>query len=80
MSGTGFSTDGLARMRASLMRHVTRGDLPGLVTLISRHGETHVEPLGRMAVGGGAPMRRDTIFRIASMTKPVVAVAAMTNF
>lgn len=48
-----------------------------MVTLLSRRGEVRVEAFGTMAVGGGAPMRRDTIFRISSMTKPVTAVAAM---
>jgi CubicO group peptidase (beta-lactamase class C family) len=38
----------------------------------------HVDALGTTAVGGRDPMRRDTIFRIASMTKPITAVAAMT--
>jgi CubicO group peptidase (beta-lactamase class C family) len=50
--------------------------MPGLVTLVSRRGEVHVDAIGRMAFGG-TPMQRDSIFRIASMTKPVTAVAAM---
>ena len=57
--------------------HVERGDVPGLVTLVSRRGEVHVDAIGTKAVGGGDPMRRDTIFRIASMTKPVTAAATM---
>jgi len=56
-------------MHDVMARHVEHGGVPGLVTLVSRRGETHVDALG--------PMRRDTIFRIASMTKPVAAVAAM---
>jgi hypothetical protein len=64
-------------MHDVLAGHVEHGELPGLVTLVSRHGEMHVDAVGRMAVGGAEPMRRDTIFRIASMTKPIVAVAAM---
>ena len=51
--------------------------MPGLVTLVSRRGEMHVDAIGMKAVGGSDPMRRDTIFRIASMTKPITAVAAM---
>ena len=50
--------------------------MPGLVTLVSRHGEIQVDAIGKIAFGG-APMQRDTIFRISSMTKPVTAVAAM---
>ena len=48
-----------------------------LVALISQRGYTHVEALGTLAVGGKIPMRRDTIFRIASMSKPVIAAATM---
>jgi len=72
-----FCTTRLARMQAALRGHVVRGDVPGLVALVSRCGETHVETLGVQALDGDAPMRRDTIFRIASMTKPITAAAAM---
>jgi CubicO group peptidase (beta-lactamase class C family) len=75
MSG-GFSQARLARMNEILQRHVTSGAMPGLVTLVSRRGETHVNAIGAQSIGG-APMARDTIFRIASMTKPVAAAAAM---
>jgi CubicO group peptidase (beta-lactamase class C family) len=63
-------------MRATLTGYVERGELPGLVTLLARRGEAHVEALGTLSQGG-QPMRRDTIFRISSMTKPITAVAAM---
>jgi len=68
-------------MRDVMAGHVERG-VPGLVTLVSRRGEVHVEALGMKAVGGrgaagNGPVRRDTIFRIASMSKPVTAAAAM---
>jgi CubicO group peptidase (beta-lactamase class C family) len=66
----------LARMHDVMAGYVASGDMPGLVTLVSRRGEIHVDAIGKMAIGG-APMQRDTIFRIASMTKPVTAVAAM---
>src|SRR5262245_28395286 len=77
MSTGAFSRTRLRRMRDVLAGHVERGDLPGLVTLVSRRGKTHVEAMGTMAVHGNSPMRRDTIFRIASMTKPIAAAAAM---
>lgn len=67
----------LAHMHEMLAAHVERGALPGLVTLISRRGETHVDTIGMTALNGHQAMQRDTIFRIASMTKPVTAVAAM---
>jgi CubicO group peptidase (beta-lactamase class C family) len=57
--------------------HVERGDVPGLVTLVSRRGEVHVDAIGMKALGGSDPIRRDTIFRITSMTKPITAAAAM---
>jgi CubicO group peptidase (beta-lactamase class C family) len=60
-----------------MARHVASGRMPGLVTLLSRRGETHVDAIGVKAFGSSDPMRRDTIFRIASVTKPVTAVAAM---
>jgi CubicO group peptidase (beta-lactamase class C family) len=64
-------------MHRVLSGYVERQDLPGLVALVGRHDEVHVETLGTLAFGSPAPMRRDTIFRIASITKPVTAVAAM---
>ncbi len=57
--------------------HVERRDIPGLVTLIARGDDVHVDALGTKTVDGSGPMRRDTIFRIASITKPVSAAAAM---
>ena len=51
--------------------------MPGLVALVSHHDDVHVETLGTMSFGQPAPMKRDTIFRIASLTKPITAVAAM---
>lgn len=77
MGVSGLSSVRLDRMRATLARHVERGDPPGLVALVSRRGETHVQTLGVTAIGGSEPLRRDTIFRISSMTKPVTAAAAM---
>jgi CubicO group peptidase (beta-lactamase class C family) len=73
----GLSKTRLGRMHDVMARHVEAGDMPGLVTLVSRHGESHVDAIGLQAFGGAEPMRRDTIFRIASLTKPVSAVAAM---
>ena len=77
MSTGGLSGARLERMHNVMARHVDSGEVPGLVTLISRHGEVHVDTIGTKAVGSSDPMRRDTIFRITSMTKPVTAVATM---
>jgi len=72
----GLSKMRLGRMHDVMARYVEDGAMPGLVTLISRHGEVHVDVIGRNAFGGGL-MQRESIFRITSMTKPVTAVAAM---
>ena len=64
-------------MRKVLGGYVERGEVAGLVTLVSRRGETYVETIGLQSRERREPMRRDTIFRIASMTKPITAVAAM---
>jgi CubicO group peptidase (beta-lactamase class C family) len=72
----GLSKARLGRMHEVMAGHVDSGNMPGLVALVSRHGEVDVDVIGRIAFGG-APMRRDCIFRITSMTKPVTAAAAM---
>ncbi|WP_223754688.1 serine hydrolase [Myxococcus sp. RHSTA-1-4] len=77
MSAEALSRARLGRMHDVMAGHVERGELPGLVTLVSRRGEVHVDAIGTKAAGGGGPMRRDTLFRITSMTKPITAVAAM---
>jgi CubicO group peptidase (beta-lactamase class C family) len=64
-------------MRAALQRHVDSGLVPGLVALVHHHGREHVETIGTMDFGGDVPMRRDTIFRLASTTKPITAVGTM---
>jgi CubicO group peptidase (beta-lactamase class C family) len=76
-ASVGFSESGLRRVRDVLERHVESGRIPGLVALVSLGDETHVETIGTMRHDGGAPMRRDTIFRMASTSKPVSVAAAM---
>jgi CubicO group peptidase (beta-lactamase class C family) len=65
------------RMHEVMVGHVERGELPGLVTAISRRGDMQVDVIGTKAVGSADPMGRDTIFRISSMSKPITAAAAM---
>ncbi|MGI5273470.1 serine hydrolase domain-containing protein [Nonomuraea sp. CA-218870] len=77
MENGSFSAAGLRRLRDVLTGHVESGKIPGLVALVSRGDETHVEALGTMRHDGGAPMSRDTIFRMASTSKPVTIAAAM---
>jgi CubicO group peptidase (beta-lactamase class C family) len=77
MSGAAFCKTRLARLHDTLARHVTADGMPGIVALLYRRGETHVETIGRQSFEAPTPMRRDTIFRIASMTKPITAAAAL---
>jgi CubicO group peptidase (beta-lactamase class C family) len=77
MTTRGFSQAGLGRMHNVMAGYVGRGEVPGIVTLVSRRGEVHVDAIGMKALGGSDPIRRDTIFRIASMAKPVTAAATM---
>jgi CubicO group peptidase (beta-lactamase class C family) len=72
-----FSELGLQRMRRVLSGHIESKQVPGLVALISRHEDMHTEVLGTMSYESAAPMKRDTIFRIASLSKVIAAVAAM---
>jgi CubicO group peptidase (beta-lactamase class C family) len=61
----------------SLAQYVTGGEIPGLVALVSQGGRVEVEAIGTLALGSSQAMRRDTIFRVASMSKPVTAAATM---
>ena len=72
-----FSVSKLDRVREVMSRHVDGGFAPGVVTLLGRGAEVHAFVIGAQAAGGDAPMRRDTLFRIASMTKPIASVAAL---
>jgi CubicO group peptidase (beta-lactamase class C family) len=63
-------------MHDVLAGHVERGEVPGLVSLVSRRGDVHVDAIGAKSLGGD-PIGRDTIFRIASMSKPITAAATM---
>ena len=72
-----FSRERLGRMADVMGGYVDRGEVAGVVTLLCRHDEVHVEAMGKQDLAAATPMRRDTIFRIASMTKPITAAAAM---
>jgi len=64
-------------MTGIMTGYVDSGEIPGLVTLVSRRGEVDVNVIGIKKVGENNPMQRDTIFRIASMSKPITAAATM---
>jgi CubicO group peptidase (beta-lactamase class C family) len=74
----GLSKDGLAGLHDSMAAHVADGLLPGLITLVASGEDAHVDTIGRPAFATDAPLARDAIFRIASLTKPITAVAAMS--
>src|SRR5437870_2493011 len=75
---SGMSTDRLKRLSAAMRGYIDRGEIAGTVTLVARHGRVvHLEAQGLMDVDAKTPMRADTIFRIASMTKPITSVAVM---
>ena len=78
-SGTqGFDPAKLATVRRALKEFVDRGELAGIVVLTSRHGEiVQSEAMGWCDIETQTPMRFDTLFRIASMTKPITSVAAL---
>ena len=77
MSISGLSKGRLSRMHEVMAGYIERGEVPGLVTLVSRRGEVHVDLIGTQAFGERSPMLRDTIFRISSLTKPIIAVATL---
>jgi CubicO group peptidase (beta-lactamase class C family) len=74
----GFSTAGLANLNAGMHALVDSQKLAGVTTLVARHGKVvHFDAYGKRDLDTGAPMQKDTIFRIASMTKPTIGVAMM---
>jgi CubicO group peptidase (beta-lactamase class C family) len=74
----GFSSERLGRLHAAMQREVDEKQLVGVVTILARHGKVVEErTYGKKDIASGAPMTKDTIFRIFSMTKPVTGVAMM---
>ncbi len=74
----GMSSERLERLSAAMQRYIDDRQVAGTVTLIARRGKVvHYEAQGSRYPEGGAEMTRDTIFRIASMTKPITSVALM---
>jgi len=68
----------LARMRARMESFVKQGTIPGIVTLVARHGQiVSLAASGTQDFDTRTPMRTDSLFQIASMTKPMTAVGVM---
>jgi CubicO group peptidase (beta-lactamase class C family) len=74
----GFSSAGLAALNSAMHALVDDQKLAGVTTLVARHGKVvHFDAYGKRDLESGAPMQKDTIFRIASMTKPTIGIAMM---
>ena len=77
-SDVGLSAERLARLDAGMQRMVDDGKLAGIVTILARRGKVvHVDTVGVKNVETGSALHRDSIFRIFSMTKPIVGAAMM---
>jgi CubicO group peptidase (beta-lactamase class C family) len=77
----GLSSRGLEHLRRHVQGYIDDGRLPGAITLVARHGKiAHFETYGQRDVAHSRPVEPDTIFRIFSMTKPIVSIALMTLY
>jgi CubicO group peptidase (beta-lactamase class C family) len=74
----GMSTERLSRLSRAMQELVDQGRLPGIVTMLARHGKiAHFETFGYQEISSSVPMAKDSIFRIYSMSKPITGVAMM---
>src|SRR6185369_11791793 len=74
----GFSSERLQRIRPAVQNHINAKEFGGAVTLVARRGKVvHFEAQGLMDLETNTPMRTDALFRLASMTKPITAVAVL---
>lgn len=77
----GLSTERLNKVTAMLKADVEKGVIPGAILLVARHGKiAWFDTVGTRNPETKAPMTRDSIFRIYSMSKPITSVAAMVLF
>src|SRR5436190_5922616 len=74
----GLSSERLQRIHSLVQRHVDLGDITGAVMLVARKGQVAlVDVQGTIDLESKKPMQRDSLFRMASMTKPVIGTAVM---
>ena len=74
----GFSPERLSRIHEAVQRHIDAKSLAGAVTMVVRNGRiAHLEGHGVIDLETNRPMPKDAIFRLASMSKPITAVAVM---
>ncbi|MGH8177367.1 MAG: serine hydrolase domain-containing protein [Steroidobacter sp.] len=77
----GMSSQRLARLTNQMQQLSESSQLSGVVTMVAKDGKVvHFEASGKRDVASGAPMKKDSIFRIYSMTKPITGVAMMMLF
>ena len=77
----GMDPAGLKKLNEAMHGMVDDGKLAGVVTTVSRKGKVvHFDAYGKRDIENGLPVEQDTIFRIYSMTKPIVGVALMTYY
>src|SRR5437868_3346560 len=77
-AAAGMDTARLARIPVRMKEYVAAGKTAGVVTLVARHGHVAaLEAVGYQDLESKTPMRTDTIFRLASVTKPVTCAAIM---
>ena len=81
LNAAGFSPKGIKNYENYLDREIENGKIPGAVSLIYRNGHiAHSEAMGYNNMGTKEPMKKDKIFYIQSMTKPIISVAFMTLY
>ena len=77
----GMSTQRLGKLRSEMQALVDRNQLPGVVTMVAKDGKVvEFDVAGKRDVESGAPLQKDSIFRIYSMSKPITGVAMMLLF
>jgi CubicO group peptidase (beta-lactamase class C family) len=78
MTATALSSDGLAHLHDVMKTHVDAGEMPGLVSLVAKSDDVHIDAIGSPSFADDTPLARSAIFRIASLTKPITAVTTMS--
>ena len=77
-AATGLVADRVQRIDQFIDRTIKAGEISGAVTLVARNGKVvHLQAQGLADIASRKPMQKDTVFRIASMSKPVTAVAIL---
>lgn len=78
MTATALSTKGLTHLQEIMTAHVGAGEMPGLVTLVALGDDVHIDAIGSPSFTDRTPLARSALFRIASLTKPITAAAALS--